>query len=73
LNASGELHQVKRRAFLTSCVAHVLHDGYTDLIYIILPIWQTQFGIGFAWLGVMRALYLGSLAGLQLPANRAFC
>jgi MFS transporter, FSR family, fosmidomycin resistance protein len=68
---AGELHRVRRRAFLTSCVAHVLHDGYTDLIYIMLPIWQTQFGIGYAWLGVMRALYLGSLAGLQLPANRS--
>jgi MFS transporter, FSR family, fosmidomycin resistance protein len=68
--AVGELHQVKRRAFVTSCVAHVLHDGYTDLIYIMLPIWQTQYGIGYAWLGIMRALYLGSLAGLQLPATR---
>lgn len=60
----------RRRAFLGSCVAHVLHDGYTDLIYVMLPIWQTQFGIGYAWLAVIRALYLGSLAGLQVPANR---
>jgi MFS transporter, FSR family, fosmidomycin resistance protein len=59
-----------RRAFLGTCVAHVLHDGYTDLIYVMLPIWQTQFGIGYAWLAVIRALYLGSLAGLQVPANR---
>lgn len=69
MNASGELHQVKRRAFLTSCVAHVLHDGYTDLIYIMLPIWQTQFGIEYAWLGVMRALYLGSMAWIEDPLN----
>jgi FSR family fosmidomycin resistance protein-like MFS transporter len=60
----------KGRPFLTSCLAHVLHDGYTDLIYVMLPIWQTQFGIGYAGLAVIRALYLGSLAGLQLPANR---
>ena len=59
-----------RRAFLGSCVAHVLHDGYTDLIYVMLPIWQTQFGIGYAWLAVIRALYLGSPAGFQVPANR---
>jgi MFS transporter, FSR family, fosmidomycin resistance protein len=69
-STAGELHRVKRQAFLASCVAHVLHDGYTDLIYVMLPIWQAQFGIGYAWLAVMRALYLGSLAGLQLPANR---
>lgn len=57
--------QAKKRAFVASCVAHVLHDGYTDLIYVLLPIWQTQFGIGYAWLAVIRALYLGSLAGLS--------
>jgi MFS transporter, FSR family, fosmidomycin resistance protein len=32
--------QAKKRAFLASCVAHVLHDGYTDLIYVLLPIWD---------------------------------
>lgn len=55
---------------VTSCVAHVLHDGYSDLIYVMLPIWQTEFRIGYAWLAVIRGLYLGSLAALQLPSNR---
>jgi MFS transporter, FSR family, fosmidomycin resistance protein len=68
--AAGLFDKSKRRAFLASCVAHVLHDGYTDLIYVMLPIWQTQFAIGYAWLAVIRALYLGSLAGLRVPANR---
>jgi MFS transporter, FSR family, fosmidomycin resistance protein len=66
----NSVDKAKRRAFLGSCVAHVLHDGYTDLIYVMLPIWQTQFGIGYAGLAVVRALYMGSLAGLQVPANR---
>jgi MFS transporter, FSR family, fosmidomycin resistance protein len=65
-----EVHPAKNRALLMSCVAHALHDGYTDLIYVMLPIWQTQFRVGYAWLAVIRALYLGSLAGLQLPSNR---
>jgi FSR family fosmidomycin resistance protein-like MFS transporter len=60
----------QRRAFLASCVAHVLHDGYTDLIYVMLPIWKTQFAIGYAWLAIVRGLYLGALAGLQLPSNK---
>lgn len=70
IGAASLIDKARRRAFLGSCVAHVLHDGYTDLIYVMLPIWQTQFGIGYAWLAVIRALYLGSLAGLQVPANR---
>ena len=24
---------------------HALHDGYTDLIYVLLPIWQTEFAL----------------------------
>ena len=25
--------------------AHALHDGYTDLIYVMLPVWQAEFGL----------------------------
>ena len=49
--------------------AHALHDGYTDLIYVLLPIWQKEFGIGFAELGLLRALYTGTMAGFQIPAG----
>jgi hypothetical protein len=27
--------------------AHALHDGYTDLSYILLPIWQAEFALGY--------------------------
>ena len=52
-----------------ACGAHALHDGYTDLLYVLLPLWQTQFGLGYAEVGVLRALYAGSMAGFQLPAG----
>ena len=38
----------ERRAAGVACSAHALHDGYTDLIYVMLPIWQTEFGLGYA-------------------------
>jgi MFS family permease len=50
--------------------AHALHDGYTDLIYILLPIWQSEFALGYGMLGVLRALYAGAMAALQVPAGR---
>jgi MFS transporter, FSR family, fosmidomycin resistance protein len=64
------VNHTRRKALLAACVAHVLHDGYTDLIYVMLPIWQAEFRIGYGCLAVIRALYLGATAGLQLPANR---
>jgi MFS transporter, FSR family, fosmidomycin resistance protein len=66
---ANPVNNTKREALLAACVAHVLHDGYTDLIYVMLPIWQAQFRIGYGCLAIIRALYVGAMAGLQLPAN----
>jgi FSR family fosmidomycin resistance protein-like MFS transporter len=60
----------KRRSLMAACLAHALHDGYTDGLYAFLPVWQTQFGLSYAGLGVVRALYYGSMGGLQLPGDR---
>ncbi len=58
-----------RRALSVACGAHALHDGYTDLIYVMLPIWQHEFGLGFAALGLMKTVFSGALAGLQIPSG----
>lgn len=58
-----------KRTLLTACGAHVLHDGYTDLLYILLPIWQAEFALGYAAVGALRALYSGTMAGFQVPAS----
>jgi len=59
----------ERRALGVACGAHALHDGYTDLVYVMLPIWQTEFGLGFAALGLMKTVFSGTLAGFQIPAG----
>lgn len=59
-----------RRSLLSACLAHVLHDGYTDLLYPLLPIWQAEFGLTYSGLAAVRALYYGTMGGLQVPADR---
>ncbi|HLA20584.1 MAG TPA: MFS transporter [Pseudolabrys sp.] len=59
----------ERRALGVACGAHVLHDGYTDLIYVLLPIWQSEFGLGFAALGLMKTVFSGTLAAFQIPSG----
>jgi FSR family fosmidomycin resistance protein-like MFS transporter len=49
--------------------AHALHDGYTDLIYVLLPLWQTEFGLGYGMLAALRGLYAGMMAALQVPSG----
>lgn len=59
----------KGRVMGVSCSAHALHDGFTDLLYVLLPVWQAQFGLGYAEVGTLRALYAGAMAGFQTPAG----
>lgn len=48
----------------------MLHDGYTDLLYVLLPIWQKEYGLTYAALAGMRALYYGTMAVAQVPGTR---
>jgi MFS family permease len=59
----------QRRAASVAGVAHALHDGYTDLIYIMLPLWQAEFGLTYAALGLLRSAFVGAMASLQIPAG----
>ena len=59
-----------RRTLAVTGVNHALHDGYTDLIYVLLPVWQAEFGLDYVALALLRSLYNGALAALQMPASR---
>ena len=59
----------ERRALSVACGAHALHDGYTDLIYVMLPVWQAEFGLSYAALGLMKTAFSGALAGFQIPSG----
>ncbi|RQQ49096.1 MFS transporter [Burkholderia stagnalis] len=61
----------RRRSLVAACGAHAVHDGLTDVIYVLLPIWQAQFGINYAQIGMLRGAYSGTMAGFQLLASRA--
>jgi FSR family fosmidomycin resistance protein-like MFS transporter len=59
----------ERRTLAVAGGAHILHDGFTDLLYVLLPLWQAEFGLGYAEVGLLRALYAGAMAGFQVPAG----
>lgn len=61
----------RRRTLLAACSAHAVHDGMTDVIYVLLPIWQLQFGLSLAQVGLLRGAYSGTMACFQLLASRA--
>jgi MFS family permease len=67
---AGASAPIRSRSLLAACLTHALHDGYTDGLYAFMPIWQAQFGLSYAALAVVRALYYGTMGGLQIPADR---
>ncbi len=67
---SDQNRSSSRRTLAIAGTAHALHDGYTDLIYILLPIWQSEFALSFGMVALLRGVYAGTMATLQLPAGR---
>ena len=59
----------ERRVLGVTTGAHVLHDGYTDLIWFALPIWQAEFGLSYAAVGFLRTIFSGTMATLQIPSS----
>jgi FSR family fosmidomycin resistance protein-like MFS transporter len=67
---TGHRDRERLRVLAVACGAHALHDGLTDTLYLLLPIFQTEFALSYAAVGILRALYAGAMAGFQVPAAR---
>jgi MFS transporter, FSR family, fosmidomycin resistance protein len=53
-----------------ACLAHVLHDGYSSMLYLLLPSWQTEFALNLFQVGILKTLYSAAMALGQVPAAR---
>ena len=40
-----------RSVLATTSAIHFVHDGFSDVIYLLLPIWATQFGLTYGQVG----------------------
>ena len=65
----GQRH-ARKKALLAASVAHAAHDGMSDLIYLLLPMWQSQFGLSYFMAGLMRGMYAAAMATFQIRASR---
>ena len=67
---SSEQNVRKSRRTLGVCGgAHMLHDGFTDVIYVLLPIWSQALGLSLVQVGILKSIMSAALAGFQLPAG----
>lgn len=50
--------------------APVLHNGYADMLYLLLPFWQRELVLSLAQIEFLKTLYSGAMAVSQIPAGR---
>jgi MFS family permease len=48
---------------------HFLHDGFSDILYVFLPLWAAEFGLSYSQVGIIRTVYTGGMALFQIPAG----
>ena len=58
-----------RAVLAAACSIHFVHDGFSDILYVLLPIWASEFRLTFAQVGVIRTVYSGAMAAFQIPAG----
>jgi MFS family permease len=58
-----------RAVLLTAALTHVLHDGFSDALYVLLPLWAAEFRLTLTQVGVLKAVYTGGMAVSQVPAG----
>ena len=58
-----------RAVLAAACSIHFVHDGFSDILYVLLPIWANEFRLTLAQVGVIRTAYSGGMAAFQIPAG----
>jgi MFS transporter, FSR family, fosmidomycin resistance protein len=58
-----------RKTLAVCGAAHALHDGFTDLLNVLYPLLQAQFGLSYAAIGALKAVYSGAMASGQIPSG----
>lgn len=53
----------------TGGLAHFICDGFTDLVYILLPLWAAAFALSHSEVGALKMTLSGTLALAQIPAG----
>jgi MFS family permease len=58
-----------RAVLAAACSIHFIHDGFSDILYVLLPIWANEFRLTLAQVGIIRTAYSGGMAAFQIPAG----
>jgi len=58
-----------KRTLATCSTVHTVHDGLSDVTYVLLPVLAQAFGLSLAQVGLIRAAHRTAMATFQIPAG----
>ena len=58
-----------RSVLATAGAMHFVHDGFSEILYVLLPVWAGEFRLSLWQVGFIRTAYTGGMAAFQLPAG----
>ena len=58
-----------RAVLFAASTIHFLHDGFSETLYVFLPLWAPEFGLSFSQVGLIRTAYTGGMSAFQIPAG----
>ena len=60
---------MKKRTLATCSAVHTLHDGLSDVSYVLLPLLAQTFGLSLVQVGFIRGAHRAAMAAFQIPAG----
>jgi MFS family permease len=60
---------MSKRTLAVCSAVHTLHDGLSDVTYVLLPLLASAFGLSLAQVGLIRGAHRAAMAAFQIPAG----
>jgi FSR family fosmidomycin resistance protein-like MFS transporter len=58
-----------RAVLATAGAMHFVHDGFSEILYVLLPVLAAEFRLSLWQVGFIRTAYTGGMAAFQIPAG----
>ena len=68
-NGEARPDAIRKPTLAACCGTHGVQDGLTASIYVLLPVLAQTFGLGYAQVGMIRAVHGGAMWVLELPSG----
>ena len=59
----------RKNVLISCCGAHVIQDGLSSTLFVLLPVLAQTFGLSYSQVGILRALNNGAMALLEMSSG----